>query len=77
MNFMIPASFINEHHKRKGTIMTTKISRHDMNSSELQKLLREKRKARRRQQISAFYENMKAQTSDKLIFLFDNDLNIA
>ncbi len=75
MNFMIHADNINNH-KRKGIMMT--INNRDMNeSAELLKLRREKRKERRRRQLDAFYESMNAQNADKVIFLFDNDLNIA
>lgn len=47
------------------------------NSPEMQALRREKRRERRRRQLEAFYENMAAQNADKLILLFDSDLNIA
>lgn len=78
MNFMFPPINTTINHKRKGSIMTAKnMYNNEIESAELLKLRREKRKERRRQQMSAFYDNMRAQTSDKLIFLFDNDLNIA
>ncbi|MBR1532739.1 MAG: hypothetical protein IJ639_00075 [Ruminococcus sp.] len=57
--------------------MTTTNNQYDMNSTELLRLRREKRRERRRQQMNAFYESMKSQSADKVIFLFDNDLNIA
>lgn len=77
MNFMISAVNTEINHKRKGTIMTTTNNQYDMNSTELLRLRREKRRERRRQQMNAFYESMKSQSADKVIFLFDNDLNIA
>ena len=57
--------------------MMTINNRNTIESAELLKLRREKRKERRRRQLDAFYESMKAQNADKVIFLFDNDLNIA
>lgn len=78
MNFMIPPINTNHHHKRKGFIMTAKnMYKNETDNAQLLRLRREKRKERRRQQMSAFYDSMRAQSSDKLIFLFDNDLNIA
>ena len=78
MNFMIP-SFDTHHHKRKGTIMTTlfRTNQTDSNSTEMLKLRREKIRQRRRRQMNAFFDSVKAQNADKVIFLFDNDLNIA
>lgn len=80
MIFMI--SLINnyyQNHRRKVTTMTNNTIIHpaDMNSGQLMKLRREKRAERRRRQMNAFYENLAAQNADKIIFLFDNDLNIA
>lgn len=78
MNFMISESITPKYHKRKVTTMTDTIIRHyDTDTDELHRLRREKHRERRRRQLSAFYENMRAQNADKLIFLFDNDLNIA
>ena len=46
-------------------------------SAALQRLRREKRRQRRQQQINEFFESMSVQNADKVIFLFDNDLDIA
>ncbi len=65
--------------KRKVTTMTTQQTAKytDAESAELLKMRREKRRERRHRQLDSFYESMKAQNADKLIFLFDTDTNIA
>ena len=70
------ASSFNKFYQRKGIVMTTD-KYMDPNAAELLKLRREKHRERRRRQLEAFYESMKSQNADKVIFLFDNDLNIA
>lgn len=79
MNFMISLiDNYHQNHRRKVTTMTNQIIYSaDMNREDFLKLRREKRAERRRRQMNAFYENLAAQNSDKIIFLFDNDLNIA
>lgn len=64
--------------KRKVTTMNTyNTAQQTSDNAELLKMLREKRRERRRRQLSSFYKNMAAQNADKMIFLFDNDMNIA
>ena len=46
-------------------------------SDELLRLRREQRRERRRRQINAFYKSIGAQNADKVIFLFEPDMNIA
>ena len=49
----------------------------EMSSAALLKMRREKYKERRRRQLDGFYRNLAEQNTDKIIFLFDTDLNIA
>ena len=51
--------------------------RSDITPSELLKLRREKRRERRARQLQAFYRSIYSQNTDKIICLFDNDMNIA
>ncbi len=66
-----------KNHQRKGVIMKSLNHHYETESAELLKLRREKHKERRRRQISAFYESVASQNADRVIFLFDSDLNIA
>lgn len=64
-------------HKRKVSDMTNTHMKNNEYSDALLRLRREKQRERRRRQWDAFFENIGAQNADKVIFLFDNDLNIA
>ena len=81
MNFMIPETDRHNYQnlRRKVTAMTTDMMDRtpDTNADELMKLRREKRRESRRRQMSAFFESVSSQNTDKVILLFSNDLNIA
>lgn len=78
MNMMIPFTSHPNHHKRKVSTMTNdNTQRSDITPSELLELRREKRRERRARQLQAFYQSIYSQNTDKIICLFDNDMNIA
>lgn len=80
MNFM-NSLFDNDHqnHRRKVNTVTKQsiMNSNDLERSELMRMRRERCAERRRRQINAFFDNMSAQNADKVIMLFDGDLNIA
>ena len=79
MHFMISNDRFIQNHRKKGTKMTTNIIafQKDIESTELFRARREKRRERRRRQIDAFFRSVNDQSADKMIFLFNQDMNIA
>ena len=79
MDFMISGFDLINNHRRKVTDMTTykMNSQNESERADLMQLRREKRRERRRRQLDAFYRSITEQSADKLIFLFDSDMNIA
>ena len=76
MNILIPTLITKNHIQREESIMTTYTDTNNK-TDELLRLRREKRRERRRRQLSAFYKSVSDQNADKVIFLFDADMNIA